>query len=82
MIDYIKIYNIIKIKKNYLISPIIIYLRLAKQKDDIRKRRTEREKQEKLKQIEQNRRKNEFDRLFTRFYLSEYGRLEIAIVNI
>ena len=37
---------------------------------------------EKLKQIEHNRRNSEFDRLFNRFYLAEYGRLEIAIVII
>jgi hypothetical protein len=55
---------------------------LAKQKEDIRKRRAERDREEKLKQIEQKRRNTEFDRLFKRFYLAEYGRLEISIVNI
>jgi hypothetical protein len=63
---------------------IIIFkqTRLAKQKEDIRKRRAERDREEKLKQIEHNRRNSEFDRLFNRFYLAEYGRLEIAIVII
>ncbi len=55
---------------------------MAKQKEDIRKRRAERDREEKLKQIEQKRRNTEFDRLFKRFYLAEYGRLEISIVNI
>lgn len=52
----------------------------ARIKEDVRKRRTEREQKEKLKQLEINRRKNEFERLFHKFYLSEYGRIEISIV--
>ena len=54
---------------------------MAKLKEDVRKRRSERDTQEKMRKIEAQRRKNEFERLFNRFYLSEYGRLEIAIVS-
>ena len=54
---------------------------MAKVKEDVRKRRTEREKSQKLKQIEFERRKLEYERLFQNFYLSPNGRLEILVVN-
>jgi hypothetical protein len=51
-------------------------------KEDVRKRRTEREKKEKLMQIEFGRRKSEYERLFQNFYLSQNGRLEILVVKL
>ena len=55
--------------------------RLAKVKEDVRKRRNEREQNEKLKMIESSRRKAEFERLFVNYYLSPNGRLEILVVK-
>ena len=55
--------------------------RLTKLKEDVRKRRYEREKEEKMRAIEAARRDTEFERLFKLYYLTApNARLELKIV--
>ena len=54
---------------------------MAKIKADVRSKRTERDKQEQLKQIERERRKFAIESLFNKWYLPDHGRLEMTIVT-
>ena len=55
--------------------------RLAKVKADVRKRRSEREKIEKSKEVELDRRRLKLEDLFSNFHIESSGRIEIAIVS-
>ena len=57
-------------------------VRLAKVKADVRKRRSEREKIEKAKEIELERRKLKLEDLFNNFHIESSGRIEIEIVGV
>ena len=54
---------------------------MAKIKADVRRRRNEREKIEKNKQMELERRRSHLEKIFQKLLLSPNGRLEISIVK-
>lgn len=56
-------------------------IRLAKVKEDVRKRRDERNKIENIKNMEIMRRKSQIQKLYDRFNLSETGRIQTAVVR-
>jgi hypothetical protein len=56
---------------------------LTRLKEDVRKRRYERERAEKMRAVEAARRDTEFERLFKLYYLTgQNGRLELKIVRV
>ena len=55
--------------------------RLAKVKEEVRRRQNERKNEDNLRRIEAQRRKTQIERLFSRFYLNQNGRLEMQIVR-
>lgn len=72
----------LKIQLNTQYNYKIQNKRLAKVKADVRKRRSERERIEKSKEIELDRRKLKLEEVFTSFHIAPSGRIEIAIVCI
>ena len=50
-------------------------------KDDVRRRRHERERQEKMRLLEVARRRKQLEEVFKRFCLATTGRLELDLVN-
>lgn len=77
-----KNYFNLKIRLNTQYNYKIQNKRLAKVKADVRKRRSERERIEKSKEIELDRRKLKLEEVFTSFHIASSGRIEIAIVCI